>query len=259
MKLWAQEKLDKALLKEKADVLKARDAQALESKIKKQTKADQDRTKALHLALKNAITSKQREIAEKKEDLARQKGSQDERKNKDAFTKSQNDMVKEQRDKYKVSVQQKKAKIAQEVSNKDEIKLRDANEKAKMALRREKSAAGLLQNTMKEKFKVQAVDDSEDPAAAKEARTKEEARKSEEHELRLIETARERAREHLKKELTSTEKEITKLKESKEKFKQKLGMSAQLNKLKDMVAKYKQKMKHRTAPRMDPLVPGVLP
>merc|ERR1712196_420536 len=191
--------------------------------------ADQQRTKALNEARKNAITSKQREIAEKKEDLADRKNSKDEHKNKAAFTKSQQDMVNEQRDKFKVSMQKKKEKIA----------------------------AGLLQNTMKEKSKLQAVDDSEDPAAAKEAKRKEDARKSEEHELRLIETERERARDRLKKQLSSTDKEILKLNEEKEVLKHKLGMSAQLNKLKDMVAKYKQKMKHHTTPRMSPLVPGV--
>jgi len=257
MKLWAQEKLDKAMLKEKADALTARQAEAVELKIKKQANADQQRTQALNEARKNAITSKQREIAEKKEDLADRKNSKDEHKNKAAFTKSQQDMVNEQRDKFKVSMQKKKAKIAKETSEKDEIKLKDAKGKAMMALKREKIAAGLLQNTMKEKSKLQAVDDSEDPAAAKEAKRKEDARKSEEHELRLIETERERARDRLKKQLSSTDKEISKLNEEKEVLKHKLGMSAQLNKLKDMVAKYKQKMKHHTTPRMSPLVPGV--
>merc|ERR1712167_234270 len=185
------------------------------------------------------------------------KNSKDEHKNKAAFTKSQQDMVNEQRDKFKVSMQKKKAKIAKETSEKDEIKLKDAKGKAMMALKREKIAAGLLQNTMKEKSKLQAVDDSEDPAAAKEAKRKEDACKSEEHELRLIETERERARDRLKKQLSSTDKEILKLNEEKEVLKHKLGMSAQLNKLKDMVAKYKQKMKHHTTPRMSPLVPGV--
>jgi len=256
-KLWAQEKLNKAQLKEKADAMKAEHAQAVELKVKKTTKADQARSKALHAARLNAITSKQRELAEKKEDLANQQGAKDERKNKDAYTKTQKDMVNEQRDKYKVTVRSKKAKMAKETSEKDEIKLEDAKGKVMMALKREMNAAGLVQNTMQEKFKLQTVEDTEDPAAAKEAKRKEEARKSEEHELRLIETERERARGRLSKEITSTDTKITKLKENKEKFEKKLGMSSQLAKLKTMVAKYKQKMKHHTTPRMSPLVPGV--
>merc|ERR1711871_995728 len=176
--------------------------------------------------------------------LAKKKDSKAERKNKDAFIKSQKRMVKEQRDKYELAQSEKRDKKASKVEVMDEIKLKDAKGKAMFALQREKNAAGKMQNTLKEKLDTQRVGAGKvDTSASKEAKKKEEARKSEEHELRLMETQKERTHKRLSAELLADRKEIAKQKAIKQKLKAELGKTASMNRLKTMVAKYGQKMR----------------
>ena len=73
---------------------------------------------------------------------------------------------------------------------------------------------------------------------AKEAK----ARQSEAHELRLLETERERAAERLKYELATTKKSIQALASKRDQLKRELGPVAALAKLRHMVAGYEEKI-----------------
>ena len=187
-------------------------------------------------------------LPEKKNDVVKNKKQANERAVKDRELKAQQALVKEERDKYELSLRAKAEKKAEERERKEAERVNAANAKQKSAQEQEQKAASKAHHVLVDSSK--ATEASEEETSEKpvmnnngEAEKEAKARQSEAHELRLIETERERAAERLKYELATTKKSIQALSSKRDQLKRELGPAAALSKLRHMVAGYEEKMK----------------